>query len=193
VREFPGYSIVVRGELLTLSRLPVVAARALPEELPGADWRTVYERTKSLRTDLRVGDRTVSVYNVHIPILIGLGPSAFSTATGPALPTAAGSTGRSPTTSSATRTRCWSRATSTPARRWASCARCAAGCPTPSGPTAGSSPRRGRWRARPAPAGRLDWALATPSVAVHEYTMLDPGTLSDHRPTRLTISLRGSG
>jgi hypothetical protein len=39
----------------------------------------------------------------------------------------------------------------------------------------------------------LDWELATPSVAVHEHTRLDPRGLSDHQATRLSISLPDSG
>jgi endonuclease/exonuclease/phosphatase (EEP) superfamily protein YafD len=66
---FPGYTAVVRGELLTLSRLPVLATKALPAEPPpGADFTAQYNLVKALRTDLRVGAGTLSVYNVHIPI-----------------------------------------------------------------------------------------------------------------------------
>ena len=68
--EFPDHHVAVEGELVTLSRFPIVAtpkvgpARALG---PDAPWRAVYDLAKVLRTDLRVGPATFSVYNVHIP------------------------------------------------------------------------------------------------------------------------------
>ncbi len=189
-RAFPGYSIVTRGELVTLSRLPIVGTRALPAEPPaGADWHAINAQVKSLRTDLRVGGRTLSVYNVHIPIQIGLGRSAFSTAT---------------------RDRFNDRRTQYRALRAD-----VAGNPNPMlvGGDFNTSPvmgelrsLRGRlqdairadgavypttWPARVLPRlWRLDWMLITPSVGVHGYTRLDPGGLSDHRATRLLISLR---
>ncbi|MFJ9825772.1 endonuclease/exonuclease/phosphatase family protein [Streptomyces sp. NPDC101160] len=70
-REFPGYGIAVRGELVTLSRFPIVGqpavgpARAVPA---GADWRTTYRESKVLRTDVLVRGRVVSFYNVHMPV-----------------------------------------------------------------------------------------------------------------------------
>jgi endonuclease/exonuclease/phosphatase family metal-dependent hydrolase len=64
--EFPGYRLLVQGELLTLTRLPVVAApnQRVPSE--GEDW--YWKGSKSQRTDIRAGGRTVSFYNVHLPI-----------------------------------------------------------------------------------------------------------------------------
>jgi endonuclease/exonuclease/phosphatase family metal-dependent hydrolase len=193
-RNLPGFSVIVRGELVTLTRLPIVTTTALPAELPGADWRTVYERSKALRTDVRAGGRTVSVYNVHIPIQIGLGRSAFSTAT---------------------RDRFADRR-----RQYRALADDIAGNPNPvlvagdfntSASMGELRTLRGRLhdaiRADGAliptswPVGvpvlprlwRLDWALTTPSVAVHEYTRLDPQGMSDHRADRFTISLRDAG
>ncbi|MGW4745184.1 endonuclease/exonuclease/phosphatase family protein [Streptomyces sp. NPDC004290] len=70
-REFPGYQVAVRGELVTLSRFPILRqpavgpARAVP---PGADWATEYRENKVLRTDVLVGGRAVSFYNVHMPV-----------------------------------------------------------------------------------------------------------------------------
>ncbi|MGW2814910.1 endonuclease/exonuclease/phosphatase family protein [Streptomyces sp. NPDC001415] len=69
--EFPGYEITTDGELVTLSRFPVVArpavgpARALA---PDAGWSTRYRQAKVLRTDLLVKGRTVSFYNLHMPV-----------------------------------------------------------------------------------------------------------------------------
>ncbi|MCW3840456.1 endonuclease/exonuclease/phosphatase family protein [Micromonospora yasonensis] len=72
-REFPGYQVVLRGELVTVTRFPVVAVVALPADPPaGSDWRTDYWEVKSLRTDLRVRGRIVSVYNTHVLVPLDL-------------------------------------------------------------------------------------------------------------------------
>ncbi len=69
--EFPGYHIVRRSELVTISRFPIVStpvfgpAAQLPRDAP---FNQVFSRDKVLRTDLRVGERTVSVYNVHVTV-----------------------------------------------------------------------------------------------------------------------------
>ncbi|GAA2942627.1 endonuclease/exonuclease/phosphatase family protein [Streptomyces enissocaesilis] len=71
--EFPGYHIARRGELLTLSRFPIVAK---PPIGPGAEidadpatpFSRVFARDKVMRTDLRVGGRILSVYNAHITV-----------------------------------------------------------------------------------------------------------------------------
>ena len=74
---FPGYTVVAHGELLTLSRLPVVQVRDLPATPAGSGWIDYYRSVKSLRTDLRVGSAVLSVYNVHMPIPLDLS-SPFS-------------------------------------------------------------------------------------------------------------------
>lgn len=71
--DLPGYTAIERGELLTLTRLPVRQVVALPAEPPpGSGWRQVYEQVKSLRVDVGVGGGTLSVYNVHMPIPLDL-------------------------------------------------------------------------------------------------------------------------
>jgi endonuclease/exonuclease/phosphatase (EEP) superfamily protein YafD len=72
---FPGYAIAVRGELLTLSRFPIVAEPPVgpDRELAGqaaTPWLAVFDTAKVLRTDLRVGSGVASVYNVHLPVQI---------------------------------------------------------------------------------------------------------------------------
>src|SRR4029079_17566395 len=47
--EFPGYQLVVDGELLTLSRLPVVATHHQRFPATGTDW--YWKGTKFQRTD----------------------------------------------------------------------------------------------------------------------------------------------
>lgn len=77
-REFPGHHMASRGELITLSRFPIVAApRVGPDRQLAADanFAAEYAAAKALRTDLRIGSEVVSVYNVHIPV-------QFSTAIG---------------------------------------------------------------------------------------------------------------
>ncbi|WP_406062010.1 endonuclease/exonuclease/phosphatase family protein [Streptomyces sp. NBC_01077] len=70
-REFPGYQVAVRGELVTLSRFPILRQPAVGpagDLAPGADWQTEYRENKVLRTDVQVRGRTVSFYNVHMPV-----------------------------------------------------------------------------------------------------------------------------
>lgn len=62
--EFPGYHIATGGELITLSRFPIVATAGRA----GTGWPAEYHETKVLRTDLRLGTGVLSVYNVHIPV-----------------------------------------------------------------------------------------------------------------------------
>ncbi|MGQ4514025.1 endonuclease/exonuclease/phosphatase family protein [Streptomyces sp. DW26H14] len=72
-RAFPGYHIIARGELVTLTRLPVVSSRVLaasPLPPDDTDWHA-YWADKVLRTDVRVGGKTVSFYDAHIPTPIG--------------------------------------------------------------------------------------------------------------------------
>lgn len=77
-REFPGFHVVVAGELVTLSRFPVVLERPLDlrpwlskrwNDLPPTDSRMPdYYTAKTLRTDLLVGGRVVSFYNSHFTV-----------------------------------------------------------------------------------------------------------------------------
>ncbi|MEW2121640.1 endonuclease/exonuclease/phosphatase family protein [Streptomyces sp. NPDC005474] len=69
--EFPGYRVSVEGELITLSRLPVVTAHHAPVSGGAYDW--YWKGSKFQRTDIRVGGRTVSFYNVHLPVPFHLG------------------------------------------------------------------------------------------------------------------------
>nr|SBO97910.1 hypothetical protein BN4615_P7426 [Nonomuraea gerenzanensis] len=73
-REFPGFHLSTAGELVTLSRFPVVQERGIEggHVPPGAAWPG-FHAVKTLRTDLRVAGRTVSFYNTHInsPVATG--------------------------------------------------------------------------------------------------------------------------
>ncbi|GJF31081.1 hypothetical protein KNE206_37810 [Kitasatospora sp. NE20-6] len=77
--EFPGYTLVSRGELLTLSRLPVVGEKVLtarPME-PLSRWADYWD-ARVLRTDVLVAGRRTSVYNVHIADPFDLGQSPLT-------------------------------------------------------------------------------------------------------------------
>lgn len=61
--EFPAHEIRVEGELVTLSRYPIVATH--PRGVgDGAAW--YWHGSKVQRTDLQIGAQVVSVYNVHL-------------------------------------------------------------------------------------------------------------------------------
>jgi endonuclease/exonuclease/phosphatase (EEP) superfamily protein YafD len=57
-KAFPGYRIAISDELVTASRLPVLAQHG---DVPG----------RFLRVDVRAGDQQVSFYNVHISMQLG--------------------------------------------------------------------------------------------------------------------------
>ncbi|MFF7653797.1 endonuclease/exonuclease/phosphatase family protein [Streptomyces sp. NPDC007983] len=69
--EFPGYRMSVEGELITLSRLPIVKAYHQHVSPKGNNW--YWKGRKFQRTDIRVGGRTLSFYNVHLPVPFHLG------------------------------------------------------------------------------------------------------------------------
>jgi endonuclease/exonuclease/phosphatase (EEP) superfamily protein YafD len=73
---FPGYRLEVDGELLTMSRVPVVAAYAYPAEGAADAW--YWQGRKAQRIDLRVGGKVLSVYNVHLPQPLDLGRSPLT-------------------------------------------------------------------------------------------------------------------
>ncbi|AZM59495.1 MULTISPECIES: endonuclease/exonuclease/phosphatase family protein [unclassified Streptomyces] len=71
--EFPGYHIARRGELLTLSRFPIVASPPVGpaiefDDRPETPFKRVFDRDKVMRTDLEIGDEVLSVYNVHVTV-----------------------------------------------------------------------------------------------------------------------------
>ncbi|MEJ3744239.1 endonuclease/exonuclease/phosphatase family protein [Actinomycetes bacterium KLBMP 9797] len=195
--ELPGYDIAVAGELVTLSRYPIVDQRAL--DAPGAppppadtDFPEFW-RHKALRTDLRVGDGVLSVYNVHVttPIWIG-GPGPLSRSfwdtirdldaeRGPHLRALAAdvSTNDGPVlvVGDMNTTPAMGERQAFPAGLRDAAA--ASGAPyLASWPADGSFPR---W-------WRLDWALVSPGMTVHRYDFVDPAGLSDHRLQFLAVS-----
>jgi endonuclease/exonuclease/phosphatase family metal-dependent hydrolase len=81
-RRFPDYEVVATGEMLTMSRYPIVAWRGLDgwpyladparHGTPADSAFDDYYRYKVLRTDLRVDGRTLAVYNVHMPVQLDI-------------------------------------------------------------------------------------------------------------------------
>ncbi|TDB79417.1 endonuclease/exonuclease/phosphatase family protein [Micromonospora sp. KC721] len=80
--RFPEHHVVATGELLTMSRYPIAAWRGLDgwphladparHGTPAGSDFSDYYRYKVLRTDLTVGDRVLSVYNVHVPVQLDI-------------------------------------------------------------------------------------------------------------------------
>ncbi|WP_086837920.1 endonuclease/exonuclease/phosphatase family protein [Amycolatopsis kentuckyensis] len=193
--EFPGYHLVARGELLTLSRYPVLDRprvgpdRGVPDS---ASYTEVFESAKVLRTDLQVGSSVLTVYNVHLPVQVDvtrnpLSPGFYSyvhardglrkaqlaglaedVAANPNPLLVAGDFNTSPAMGDLDGLR---------------------GALVDAG-RASSSLYPGSWPAS-APLWRLDWTLTTPGVRVHDYRFDDPAGLSDHELQRTRISLAG--
>lgn len=193
-RAFPGYTLVARGELLTLSRFPVVGRPAVGPDAdvaadPGADFARVFAAAKVLRTDLRVGGRLLSAYNVHLPVQVNLAPRRFlgyvrerdaarraqlaglraDLAANPHPVLVAGDFNTT--------------AAMGDLRPLRDRLRDAA--------DAGSDVYPASWPSGRLPAAwRLDWTLTSRAVRVHRYALGDPHGLSDHRTQTALITLR---
>ncbi|MEV6521275.1 endonuclease/exonuclease/phosphatase family protein [Longispora sp. NPDC051575] len=186
-RLLPDHRAVAVGELLTLSRLPVTGVRPLPAApRPDTPWIEVYRAVKSLRVDVRVGGRTLSVYNAHLPVPLELD--------------------RDPATAgfyAAIATRHAARLA-----QYRALAADVAANPNPVllAGDLNTTPAMGELRELPdrltpavegplsaswpvaLPLWRLDWAF-TDRVRVHAYQLHDPPGMSDHRVQRLVVSL----
>ncbi|MEU5551146.1 endonuclease/exonuclease/phosphatase family protein [Micromonospora sp. NPDC047793] len=194
--EFPGFHVVVVGELVTLSRLPVLRQAPLePVGLPpevaaaGDEWRY-----KTLRTDLDLGGgRVLSAYNLHLPVQLSPQHGPFDAAFYRILRE--------------------QRAQREP--QWRALARDVRDNPNPvllagdlnTTPAMGdlrklpdglrdaahamTTPYPASFAARPGWPHwwRLDWALASPQVRVHSYRFGDARGVSDHRTQELVVSL----
>ncbi|SBT43280.1 endonuclease/exonuclease/phosphatase family protein [Micromonospora auratinigra] len=193
-REFPGYQVVLRGELVTVTRFPVVGVTALPADPPpGSDWRTDYWEVKSLRTDLRVRGRTVSVYNTHILVPLDLSSPlrelfydrrheffqrretqyralARDLDRNPNPLLVAGDLNTSPAMGDLRRL----------TDRLTDAGRASGSAYPTSWTIAGR-----RW-------WRLDWTFVSPGWTVHRYRLRDARDMSDHRMQDVLLSLGGS-
>ncbi|MFF9148164.1 endonuclease/exonuclease/phosphatase family protein [Streptomyces sp. NPDC014861] len=191
---FPGYRVVARGELVTLSRFPVVAT---PPVGPGqaADdrsvpWRERFERNKVLRTDVDVAGRVVSFYNVHVPVQLDIERSPLSRGFYrvvretdavrkehfAALLADARANPRPLLISGDFNT--------TPAMGDLDGLRGAFSDAV----AASSSALPVSWGPGPLPLWRLDWTFTGGGLRVHRYALTDPGGLSDHRGQELLVS-----
>ncbi|MCI4066785.1 endonuclease/exonuclease/phosphatase family protein [Micromonospora sp. R77] len=193
-REFPGYQVVLRGELVTVTRFPVVGVVALPADPPaGSDWRTDYWEVKSLRTDLLVRGRTVSVYNTHILVPLDLSSPlrelfyrrrheffqrretqyralAADLDRNPNPVLVAGDLNTSPAMADLRRL----------TDRLTDAGRASGSAYPTSWTIAGR-----RW-------WRLDWTFVSPDWTVHRYRLRDAGDMSDHRMQDVRLSLGGA-
>ncbi|ELS58932.1 endonuclease/exonuclease/phosphatase family protein [Streptomyces viridochromogenes] len=84
-KEFPDYQVAVQGELVTVSRYPIVSRPPIgpyraTARAASPDWYRVYRTGKVLRTDIRVDGQVVSLYNVHIPVQVDMRQSLLSPA-----------------------------------------------------------------------------------------------------------------
>lgn len=199
-RRFPAYDVAAVGEVLTMSRYPIVAQRGVDSwpylEDPtiggppaGSDFPDYY-RYKILRTDLRVGGRTLSAYNVHIPVQLDISMDPTTTeftafmraqqdrrqahyraldadlAANPAAQLVAGDFNATSAMGEL--------------RRLGSRLHDAVGANDQLYPASWPAGGRTLWR--------LDWAFTDGSVRVHDYRMMPSLGLSDHRAQILTLS-----
>jgi hypothetical protein len=206
---FAGYTVVADGELLTVSRYPVVGHVALgaPAELDDADTDTgtdtdtgplarptpafgdVFEAVRMLRTDLLIGGQVVSTYNVHLPVQVNLvADSKFfsfiderNTARHHFLDALAAdvAANRQPVVIAGDFNTSPSMADLDPLRERLHDAAEASGHPLP-----------GSW---PAWFGlawwRLDWTLTNDQVHVTRYDLRDPRGMSDHRAQDMMLEV----
>ena len=202
--EFPDYHIAVASELVTLSRLPVVASRPIDASRwlspangstppAGTDWPE-YWTTKALRTDIQVGTTVVSFYNVHLAVQVEIDRNPLRAdfydfvrrqfhrrdAHVRAL--------RADLADNPNPVLLSGDLNATSAMR--ELRRLGAGLrrhdPTSGSPVPTSWPTRGV----PLPRlWRLDWTFTRGEVTVHRYRFVDEEGLSDHRPQRLSISV----
>ncbi|WP_062352217.1 endonuclease/exonuclease/phosphatase family protein [Herbidospora yilanensis] len=193
-REFPGYHLAAEGELVTLSRFPVTAVRRVGPAAdlgPRPSWRAAFDLAKILRTDLRIGASTLSVYNVHVPAQYVLNENPFTArfytelrgrgerraaqfggllADLAANPAAALVSGDFNSTGAMGELRpLFDRLTSAN--------------------TANRAIYPTSWYAGVLPLWQLDWTFTT-GVTVHTSELADPRGLSDHRAQSLAITMR---
>lgn len=194
-REFPGYHMVSRGELLTLSRFPIVATpRVGPDRELAADAPFAAENAaaKALRADLRIGSEVVSTYNVHIPV-------QFSTAIGRDFlaDTRRRTTARAAQLSGLVSDIADNRApillagdfNTSPGMGDLRGVRDTLNDATP----ALRSWYPVSWQADGLPLWRLDWVFTDDRIRVDRYDLRDPQGMSDHRLQEMMISIRRDG
>ncbi|MFF3242721.1 endonuclease/exonuclease/phosphatase family protein [Streptomyces sp. NPDC002870] len=194
-REFPDYHIAIQGELVTLSRYPIVArpavgrAEGINTDTP---WQQVFERGRVLRTDLNVRGSVVSVYNVHIPVQIDIDRNWLSSGFYhtvrerdaerrdhyAALEQDAAANSNPLLISGDFNT--------TPAMGDLRALRDTFNDALP----ASTSVHPGTWNSEGLALWRLDWVFTNDRLRVHSYEFEDPAGLSDHRGQDVVVSLK---
>lgn len=199
-REFPGFHVAVSGELVTVSRYPIVREQPLDlrphldrpwSDLPPADSALpTYHTVKTLRTDLRVADRVWSVYNAHLYVpTVGLPARSPDTAhDGLARHDLRQANYRALTADLADNPHPVLLAgdlNTSPAMRLIRTLpdRLVDATPALDGPYPTS------WAFHGLPLWRLDWVFTSRDVGVHRYRMVPPDGLSDHHGQLVVVSL----
>jgi endonuclease/exonuclease/phosphatase family metal-dependent hydrolase len=200
-QEFPGFHIAFTGELVTLSRFPIVRERPLdlrpwmsrqwPDFPPAGSPLPDYHTVKTLRTDLLVAGKVVAFYNAHINVPItglpsrdddtawdGLARHDMRAAGYRAL--AADVTGNPHPILLA------GDLNTSPAMRQLR---------TLPDRLVDASPALdslypASWSLFGLPFWRIDWVFTTADVDVHEYQMVPQDDLSDHRGQRVVVSIQ---
>lgn len=72
----PGYRVVAEGELVIITRLPVLMTHPRRVGSAGTDW--YWRGSKAQRADLRVNGQVLSIYNVHNHVPFRFERSPFS-------------------------------------------------------------------------------------------------------------------
>jgi hypothetical protein len=194
---FPGYHIATAGELLTLSRFPITAeipvatSATPPPDVTYTAWPDFW-RYRILRTDLDLGGRVMSIYNLDLPDVFDLDlnplePRFYNTVnelsasretqfqalhadlthnTNPAVIT--GVTNTLPDMGQ---------------RHWFTGLSDAARASGPLYPATLTFHGMSLWR--------MDWTLSTSTVRVHTYDLVDPQGMSSHQLQSFVVSLAG--
>lgn len=203
--EFPGFHIAAAGELITLSRWPIVLRRPID----GSPWMSeedgsappagtdflAYWTTKALRADVWTGRQTVSFYNLHTPAQINttlspLGSGFYQVlreqysrrrASFAALATDFATNDQPAVVAGDFN------ATAAMGLRHLLPERLVDRTPTLGSlyPISWKDPGPTLWR--------LDWLFTTATVRVHRYALVDPDGLSDHHAQTAVVSLADGG
>ncbi|WP_162642078.1 endonuclease/exonuclease/phosphatase family protein [Streptosporangium sp. 'caverna'] len=199
-REFPGYEVATSGELITLSRLPIVGRQGLDitpwlpadqKQVPEVmrDWPTSYT-VETLRTDIQVNGTVVSFYNTQV----NQPPLDWRLYDGGSRDSNQYAHARREASYQALRTDIE-----------------ANDHPVVLGGDLNTTPAMGMlrllpeklvdhtqalpslypatWTAGYGELWRLDWMFTTPDIAVHRYEMPGAAGLSDHRPQQAVLSV----
>lgn len=194
-RAFPGFYIATVGDLLTISRFPIVATPAVGPAVtlgPHPAWYQQFLYAKVLRTDLRINSQIISVYNVHIPEYMPLGLNPLTPAFYRFLHyrynireqelgglTADIKKNRNPIIVAGD-------FNTSPANADIDSVRAL----LPDAISSNDSLYPTSWTTRWIPFWRIDWAFASPQIDVERQQYLNADGMADHRPQLLIVYIR---